>query len=133
MSIEGRISIDALFHDKDGTASLKVLSLQDSQAYASGKVAIVSGTCGTTAVTIQAAPTAYRDASGSLVSFSEISRFVIKSGVRGVLVTNPATSLDANAISVISQGIADLGDSGQLPTIRTNQGTTTYTIVMYGT
>ena len=133
MSIEGRISIDALFPDKDGTASLKVTSLQDSQAYASGKVAIVSGTCGTTAVTIQAAPTAYRDASGSLVSFSEVNRFVIKSGVAPLLVTNPTASLNANSISVISTSIADFGDSGQLPTIRTNAGTTTYTIVMYGT
>lgn len=133
MSIEGRINVDVLFHDKDGTASLKVVSLQDSQAHASGKVAIVSGTCGTAAVTIQAAPTIYRDSSGSLVSFSEINRFVIKSGSRGLLVTNPVTSLDANATSVISQSIADLDDSGQLPTIRTNAGTTTYTIVMYGT
>lgn len=133
MSIEGRISIDALFHDKDGTASLKVVSLQDSRAYTSGKVAIVSGTCGTSAVTIQVAPTAYRDASGAFVSFVEIERFVIKSGTSRLVVNNPSVSVDANGLSVVSNATGDFDDPAQLPTVRTNAGTTTYTIVMYGT
>lgn len=133
MSIEGRISIDALFHDKDGTASLKVVSLQDSRAYSSGKVAIVSGTCATSAVTIQVAPTAFRDASGAFVSFVEIQRFVIKSGPIALILNQPNVTVDANAISVVSNAVGDFDDPGQLPTVRTNAGTTTYTIVMYGT
>jgi hypothetical protein len=68
MSIEGRINVDALFHDSDGTTSLKVLSIQDSDAYASGIVAYWSGTCGSTAVTLQFAPTTYRNAAGNLVT-----------------------------------------------------------------
>jgi hypothetical protein len=133
MSIEGRINVDVLFHDKDGTASLKVVSLQDSQAYSTGKVAIVSGTCGTSAVTIQVAPTAYRDASGALVSFFEIQRFVIKSGPAALIVNNPAVTVDANSLSVVSNATGDFGDAGQLPTVRTNAGTSSYTIAMYGT
>jgi hypothetical protein len=133
MSLEGRINVDVLFHDKDGTASLKVVSLQDSQAYTSGKVAIVSGTCGTSAVTIQVAPTAYRDASGALVSFFEIERFVIKSGTSGLVVTNPTVTVDANSLSIVSNATGDFGDAGQLPTVRTNAGTSSYTIAMYGT
>jgi len=133
MSLEGRINVDVLFHDKDGTASLKVVSLQDSRAYTTGKVAIVSGTVGTSAVTIQVAPTAYRDASGALVSFSEIERFVIKSGPAGLRVTNPTVSVDANSLSIVSNATGDFGDAGQLPTVRTSAGTSSYTIAMYGT
>ena len=133
MSIEGRINVDVLFHDKDGTASLKVVSLQDSQAYTSGKVAIVSGTCGTTAVTIQVAPTAYRDASGAFVSFFEIERYVIKSGPVALVMNNPTVTVYANSLSIIPTSYGDFGDAGQLPTVRTNGGTSSYTIAMYGT
>jgi hypothetical protein len=133
MSIEGRINVDVLFHDKDGTASLKVVSLQDSRAYTSGKVAIVSGTCGTSAVTIQVAPTAYRDSSGVLVSFFEIQRFVIKSGTSGLVVNNPSVRVDANGLSVVSNATGDFDDPAQLPTVRTQAGTSSYTIAMYGT
>jgi hypothetical protein len=133
MSLEGRINIDVLFHDKDGTASLKVVSLQDSRAYTTGKVAIVSGTCGTSAVTIQVAPTAYRDASGAFVSFSEIQRYVIKAGPALLLVTNPTVSVDANSLSIVSESYGDFGDAGQFPTVRSQTGTASYTIAMYGT
>jgi hypothetical protein len=133
MSLEGRINVDVLFHDKDGTASLKVVSLQDSQAYTSGKVAIVSGTCGTSAVTIQVAPTAYRDASGAFVSFSEIECYVIKSGPAPLVVNNPTVTVNANSLSIVSTSYGDFDDAGQLPTVRTNAGTSSYTIAMYGT
>jgi hypothetical protein len=52
MAIDGRINVDVLFHDTDGTTSLKVVSLEDSTAYTTGQVAIVTGTCGTATVTI---------------------------------------------------------------------------------
>jgi hypothetical protein len=133
MSIEGRINVDVLFHDKDGTASLKVVSLQDSRAYTSGKVAVVSGTCGTSAVTIQVAPTAYRGAGGAFVSFVEIQRFLIQSGPRALIVNQPSVTVDANAISVVSNAVGDFDDPEQLPTVRTGAGTSSYTIVMYGT
>jgi hypothetical protein len=45
MAIDGRINVDVLFHDTDGTTSLKVVSLEDSTAYTTGQVAIVTGTC----------------------------------------------------------------------------------------
>jgi hypothetical protein len=61
MAIDGRINVDVLFHDTDGTASLKVVSLEDSTAYTTGQVAIVTGTCGTTAVTINASSLTYKD------------------------------------------------------------------------
>lgn len=65
MAIDGRINVDVLFHDTDGTASLKVVSLEGSTSHTSGKVAIVTGTCGTSQQSISTA--SYRDAAGQEV------------------------------------------------------------------
>jgi hypothetical protein len=46
MSIDGRITVDALFHDTSGSR-LKVLSLESSTGYASGKVVRMTATAGT--------------------------------------------------------------------------------------
>jgi hypothetical protein len=75
MAIDGRINVDVLFHDTDGTTSLKVVSLEDSTAYTTGKVAIVTGTVGTTEVSVSISPGTYRDASGAIVNFTSVSRF----------------------------------------------------------
>jgi hypothetical protein len=66
MSIDGRITVDALFHDKSGTARLKVLSLESSNGYTSGQVVRITGTAGTAATALTF--TNYRDASGAVVS-----------------------------------------------------------------
>lgn len=68
MSVEGRIIVDALFHDKDGTNAINVLTLSSSTAYTSGKVISVSGTA--SVGTIPLPVDQYRDASGALVSIS---------------------------------------------------------------
>jgi hypothetical protein len=74
VSIEGRIAVDALFHEKDGSA-ISVVTLQGSKAYASGKVAIVSGTASnsTPVSFFPQSGVPYRDASGELVTFSSVS------------------------------------------------------------
>lgn len=73
MSIDGRINVDCLFHDKDGTASLKVVSLQESTAYTTGKVAIITGTVGTAQTTISVAGV-YKNAAGDAVTIGESER-----------------------------------------------------------
>jgi len=132
MSIEGRITVDALFHDKDGTASLKVLSLDKSTAYSTGKVAVYTGVLGTNSVSINPASGGYRDASGSVVSISSLSRFAFVAGKRCVIeVASENTLLWAEAnqavVSNTEQGVDQL-------TITPNAaGTATYTLVLYGT
>lgn len=78
MSIEGRIAIDVAFSDTTsdtGVQSLKRLALTSTDAYTSGKVAIIAGTCGTANVSVTLGPSVYLDASGSAVSFTSISRY----------------------------------------------------------
>jgi hypothetical protein len=132
MSIEGRINVDALFHDKDGTASLKVVSLQDSKAYTTGKVAIVTGTVGTSQIGLNTYATAYRDSSGSLVTFSTLSRVVFSysgSTAKKLLDIDGNFLLSSRnsepAASSISGNVDAVIDPGS--------GTGTYTIILYGT
>jgi len=140
MSIEGRINIDCLFHDTNGTASLKVVSLQDSKAYTTGKVAIVSGTVGTTAATFISADngdasSTYRDASGSLVSFSQITSVAVKA----TALTRPLVFGDSSIpISIVIRGGEVLAypcsvSAGDNVSVRSSSGTATYTILLYGT
>ena len=139
MSLEGRIDINVLFHDKDGQR-LKVVSLNDSKEYTTGKVAIVSGTVGATAVTFASSDSGdpvstYRDASGALVSLSSISKVVIKATTqnRPLVLTDQDSG---NAISVPAEEVLVYPCSISAPdgvTVRAFTGTASYTIVMYGT
>ena len=132
MSIDGRINVDVLIYDTDGTASLKIVSMAKSQAVSSGKVAYVTGTCGTNAVTIQLAPTTYRDASGAAVSFTEINSVIVQSAGAGVVMTNPSVSVAVSKMAVMHEDIGDLDDAGQLPTVRAASGTASFSIVFVG-
>ena len=139
MSIEGRIDINVAFQDKDGQR-LKIVSLNDSREYTTGKVAIVSGTVGTTAVTFAssdsgAAVSTYRDASGALVSLSSITKVVIKATTpnRPLVLTDQdsgnAISVPAEEVLVYPCGISPNDGA----TVRSASGTAAYTIILYGT
>lgn len=139
MSVEGRISVDVVFHDKDGTNAINVVTLQDSKEYTTGKVAIVSGTVGTTAVTFASSDSGepvstYRDASGQLVSLSSITKVVIKATTqnRPLIFTDQnsgnAISVPAEEVLVYPCGISP--NDGV--TVRAFNGTASYTIILYG-
>jgi hypothetical protein len=139
MSVEGRISVDVVFHDTDGTNAINVVSLQDSKEYTTGKVAIVSGTIGTTEIAFRTydagdASSTYRDASGSLVSFAAITKVALKS-------TAPTRALvfgdESASISLAIPG----GDVLIYPcnvtpndavSVRSFSGTASYTVILYG-
>lgn len=82
MAISGTISVSALFHDTDGTTAINVVSLRSSDEYTTGKVAIVTGTVGTTAVSLWGPGGigfgGYRDAAGDLVSIVQVTRIVLR-------------------------------------------------------
>ena len=131
MAIDGRINIDVLFHDTDGTTSLKVVSLEDSTAYTTGKVAIVTGTVGTAAVEIALNPlfSSYRDSSGADVEFASLQRLVFSA--------SPAAQLSSTEGNVVVTTSASGRASVLCPysnlQMATTSGTATYTLVLYGT
>ena len=134
MGLDGRINVDVLFHDTDGTTSLKVVSLDDSTSYSSGKVAVVTGTVGTTQQSISTS--SYFDAAGQAVSFSAVTRIALQSSGREV---RYLMSSSPENIGVISVGALAVGNiSPVFPSlinhrIRTTSGTASYTLVLYGT
>lgn len=134
MSLEGRIAIDVAFSDSAagaGVQSLKRLALTSTDAYSSGKVALLSGTCGTAAVAIAVAPSAYKDSSGSAVSFASVSRFAFAASSAAVC------SEAAGAGVAISGGsrvaICDSRSGGTAGfNVSAYSGTASYTLVIYG-
>lgn len=135
MAIDGRINVDVLFHDTDGTASLKVVSLEDSTSYTTGKVAVVSGTVGTSGVTISTVPVspAYRDATGAVVSFANVSRIAFQAS-RDCTATDgdDASSRVRSRGSVVLTDWAYAGSTIEVGPLFTS-GTASYTLVLYGT
>jgi hypothetical protein len=137
MALDGRITVDALFHDTDGTASLKVVSLEDSQEYTSGKVLIVTGTCGTTALTATSvSPSTYRDASGSIVSFTAVTRAAF-SATPAARAWQEGSGPDAPRLFSAggSVAVSDMNPEEDNQTdwfVQTTAGTASYTLVLYG-
>ena len=133
MALDGRITVDVLFHDTDGAASLKVVSLEDSTEYTSGKVAIVTGTCGTTAVTVDTTDLNYRNASGDLVFISNVQKIAFAaSGDASAAVANGPTLHSSSGSIAVSSAVGVLQDSINIAVIGT-AGTASYTLVLYGT
>lgn len=135
MSLEGRIAIDVAFSDSTsstGTQSLKRLVLTSTDAYTSGKVALLSGTCGTAAVAIAVAPSTYKDSSGAAVSFATVTRFAFAASAAAVC------SEAAGAGVAISGGsrvaVCDSRNGGTAGfNVSAYSGTASYSLVIYGT
>jgi len=106
--------------------SAQRISFTATDTYTSGKVAVVSGTLGTAAVTIALQPTTFRDASGSLVSFAAVERVIGQ--------TSRACNFDDTGSSVVGQTLVLFGGGSDLTiTPSYTSGTATYTVVLYGT
>ena len=139
MPLDGRINVDVLFHDTDGTTALKVVSLEDSKAYTSGKVAIVTGTVGTAHVNLESALSGYRNASGDLVDPSQLilgaTRVALRSSKLVAIQDDIGSGIIEsvrNEVSVASLAVGRLGGSG-LQLLDLDQGTASYTLVLYST
>lgn len=141
MSLDGSISASALFHDKDGTTAIKVVSLESVEAYSEGLVAMFTGTCGTSLTQIDFSQ--YTKANGdqlSSYSFNTITRLAFSASPAGVMET--AGNIPEMKVGSKSGSVAVVENPGWLglvplasPTVsvRSISGTATYTIVCYGT
>lgn len=127
MSTEGRIIVDALFHDADGLQSLKVLSLESSMAYDSGKVALVAGTCGTATASITSST--YRNAAGSTVAISSITRLAWSADNEAYC---EAMSGKPSLMSSGSQVAASKVPATPSLVVYTTAGTASYTLLLWG-
>lgn len=135
MSIEGRIAVDVGFSDSTagtGSQSMKRLSLASTDSYTSGKVAIVSGTCGTAAVAVAVAPSTYIGSSGAAVSFATVSRFAFAASAAAVCSEASGSGLAISGGNRVS--VCDSRSGGTAGfNVSAYSGTASYTLVIYGT
>jgi hypothetical protein len=140
--VRGTIAIDVAFTDSttvDGAQSLKTITLRDATEYASGTVAVVTGTVGTTKVTIDPYALSYRDSSGSTVSL-DVERVAIENRGPGwleVSLADPNNTATDQCIVWTNPGNASVGTFPGVDSffrVRAVNGTATasYTLVLYG-
>jgi hypothetical protein len=136
MSVEGRITVDALFHDKDGTNAVNVVSLAKTTEYATGKVLVVTGTAGTAQTTVLL-DNVYRDATGQPVVIGEALRIAF-SWDRDTARRLEVIDFDDGAFCTLASRSNDVAVSAgtqiQQARLTASSGNTgTYTIIVYGT
>lgn len=138
MSIEGRIAVDVSFADSatsNGVQSLKKITLTDTQAYTTGKVAIVSGTVGTAAVALWNAggtglANEYKTSNGDLIGVIDPTRIALQSQSGQVVVSDA----DLGEWELYSRGGLSVSDNrSSAGTVRSISGTASYAVVLYGT
>lgn len=133
MSIEGRINVDFLFHDKSGSR-FKIVSLHDSVEHGTGKAAIVSGVASGVEQGINLSPTDYRGADGDFVSFVTINKVVVKNNSDTAIVNYTD---GANSVRVLQGSVAmvdsTLDATVDQPLVYSEIGTASYTLYIYGT
>ena len=129
----GKFHIDVQFTDSvtvSGAKSLKSIVLQHATEYSDGKVAIVTGTCGTSAASVAVSPTTYRDSAGDIVSFSSISRAAFSADAAGRVKCSGAG--DWHIYSRAGQvAVSEAFETASF-SISTTAGTSAWTLVLYG-
>ena len=138
MSVEGRISVDVVFHDTDGTNAINVVTLQKSDSYPSGIVQYLSGTAGTAAFSFGEGTfsgvggTTYRNAAGQEVS-STAKRIAFSwSGGAGDIRNLSEVDSAAFLLRSVNGEVAVSSQSGATVLQMSSCSTTgTYTLVVY--
>lgn len=138
--IKGRFGIDVLFSDSTvagGAKSLKTITLQHAAEYDTGKIAVVSGTCGTAIVNVPISPTTYRDSAGSLVSFASVSRVAFSASGAAMVACDGSGGCGENDWTIYSRaGQVAVSEAVETASFSINvmgtAGTASYTLVMYG-
>lgn len=132
MSIFGRTNVDIVFHDQDGTSSMKIVELESSDAQTTGKVALVAGTHGPSSHTINHNSTGYYDASGSEVSFASIVRIGLRASRPMKLTDNQGNVTIRSDADRVSFSDCAANSNLTLTPLYTS-GTASYTVFLYGT
>lgn len=138
--IRGRFGIDVQFTDStivSGAQSLKTLTLQGATKYDFGKVALVSGTCGTAVVSVPVSPTTYRDSGGNVISFASVSRVAFSASGPNLVACDGSGGCGIEDWTIYSRA-GQVAVSEALETVAFSvnvygtTGTAAYTLVMYG-
>jgi hypothetical protein len=129
MSLDGRINVDTLIHDRDGTTSVKILSLASSKPIAIGEAVVVTGTASDyTEISFAS----YRNAAGQLVDLNSVKAIAFAwSGTNAATLLNSGDSI-FHLQSLDNQvAVTYLNGESATPALYPG-GTGTYTLILWG-
>ena len=133
MAVSGTVNISASFIDSDdqtGIESEKKVSLASANVHTGGKVALVSGTCNTSEVSIDLTSLGYRDAAGEEVSLSIVQRMAIKANPGAFAEFVDSGEKIKSLCDLVS--ISCIQNTDDTIHVYTTAGSSTYTILFYG-
>jgi hypothetical protein len=137
-NVSGSIAVNVEFRDSTSVAnvqSLKTISLRDTKDYATGKVAIVSGTVGTTAVELWSQGGGisfggYKNASGNTVSLGQVARIALQASGLGAKLED--ADLDVVELFSVNNEVSIGNNIGLTLFVSAIDGTSAFTAVLYG-
>lgn len=133
MSIEGRVSVDIVFHDKSVESNaIKVIEIEGTESMSSGKVAYIKGTVGTQQQTLQINNTGYRNADGAVVGFSQVTRIGLRASREMKLADNQENTIICSCDDHVAFSQINTGSNLKIKPQYTS-GTASYTVFLYGT
>jgi len=133
MAVSGTVNISASFIDSDettGVESEKKVSLASANVHTGGKVALVSGTCGTSVVNVDLTSLGYRNAAGEEVSLSIVQRMAIKANPGAFAEFVDSGEKLKSLCDLVS--ISCVQNTDDTIHVYTTAGSSTYTILFYG-
>lgn len=133
MAVSGTVNVSASFVDTDettGVVSEKKVSLASADVHTGGKVALVTGTCGTAVVNIDLTSLDYRDAAGELVTLDIVQRMALKANPGAFAeFVDSGEKLKSLRDRVSIECVQNTDDTIH---VYTTAGTSTYTLLLYG-
>jgi len=133
MAVSGTVNISASFIDSDettGVESEKKVSLASANVHTGGKVALVSGTCGTAVVNVDLTSLGYVNAAGETVSMSIVQRMAIKANPGAFAEFVDSGEKLKSLCDLVS--ISCVQNTDDTIHVYTTAGSSTYTILFYG-
>jgi len=133
MAVSGTVNISASFIDSDettGVESEKKVSLASANVHTGGKVALVSGTCGTAVVNVDLTSLGYVNAAGETVSMSIVQRMAIKANPGAFAEFVDSGEKLKSLCDLVS--ISCVQNTDDTVHVYTTAGSSTYTILFYG-
>ena len=133
MAVSGTVNVAASFIDTDeetGIESEKKVSLASANVHTGGKVALVSGTCGTAVVNVDLTSLGYVNAAGETVSMSIVQRMAMKANPGAFAEFVDSGEKLKSLCDLVS--ISCVQNTDDTLHVYTTAGSSTYTILFYG-
>lgn len=133
MATSGTINVNFSFIDSTSTTGVvsdKKAALSSGNTYTTGKVAIVTGTVGTAVQTIDLTDLPYRDASGNLVTISEVDHAGFQSNNEAYV---HFVDIDVRLHSTDNfLAVSCIHNTDDTIQVFTTAGTSSYSLIMHG-